>query len=463
MKIVPTALVLLLILTGCAVSPEYRRPPTRLPEQYAEAPPQDAQASPINPAWWKLFNDPLLDELQEKAAARNPDIHEAAARIEEADAVLRQTGAALLPAIDLGAAGKRSRSSTETAVPLPPGAPILQTDYRASLSTAFEVDFWGKLRAASAAARAQVLAARHADATVRLTLAGLVARNYLNLRALDAQLAVVRETLRSRRDSLRLTQDKLRGGVASRIDVAQAESAVAAVVAQLAELRQQRDLAQHQVALLTGTPDLQLGTGDIGDLPLPPAPPLGLPARLLEARPDIRQAEENLIALNARIGVAKAALFPAISLTGLLGGQSMELSNLFASGARIWSLGFALSLPIFDAGRLDAQVDQATAQQKQGVAAYQRAVENAFREVNDALAAARQSAAAEAALTTRREAARQVLELTEERRQAGYSAYPEVLDAQRSLNDAQLAFVQNRQARLAAAVELFRAMGGGWQ
>jgi multidrug efflux system outer membrane protein len=207
---------------------------------------------------------------------------------------------------------------------------------------------------------------------------------------------------------------------------------------------------------------MKLAPGDVFALPLVPVPPAGLPSTLLDRRPDIRQAEEALVAANAQIGIARAALFPTLSLTAAAGTQSAELDTLLTSGARIWTLGFGLALPIFDAGRREARVDQARARREQAVAGYQRAIETGFREVSDALVNVQQTGESEAELLARLQAARNALELSTLRYQSGYSPYLEVLDAQRTANDAELAFVRNRQARLGFSVDLMKALGGGW-
>ncbi|MBI3546576.1 MAG: efflux transporter outer membrane subunit [Gammaproteobacteria bacterium] len=452
-----------IIVAGCAVGPDYQRPATALPAQYnesASATEQDTVA--VTRDWWKLFNDATLNELMEKALQNNADVQLAVARMEEADAALRATGAALFPEIDLGASGTRSRSSVLAATPLPPGTPVIRKNIRATVGTAFELDFWGKLRRASEAARAQVLASRYAKDTVELTLAGLIVQSYLSLRALDAQIILSRNTLSNRQAALTLTQHRADGGIASELDVQLAEGARAVIAAQIIDLEQQRALAQHQLAFLSGSFDLKVSENDLRQLPVPPLPPPGLPSSLLESRPDVRQAEAQLIAANAKIGVAKAAYFPSISLTGNYGGESKALSDLFKPGAKIWSTGIGLNLPIFDAGRISAQVDQARAQQKQAIASYQRSLQNAFKDVNDALVTVRQTTAGEVELEARQRAAEKALALSEIRYKAGYSAYLEVLDAQRTLNEASLALVRNRQARLSATVDLFKAIGGGW-
>jgi multidrug efflux system outer membrane protein len=231
----------------------------------------------------------------------------------------------------------------------------------------------------------------------------------------------------------------------------------------LIELTRLRALTLHQLAVLTGELNLQLEAGDLRALPVPPTPPAGLPSALLESRPDIRQAEQNLIAENARIGIAKAALYPTISLTGIFGGESLELGDILKSGARIWTFGLGLDLPIFDSGKRESRVEQATARQKQALAQYQTAIQNAFREVNDALISRRLNAEREQAYMQSEAFAKKALSVAENRYKSGYSAYLEVLDAQRVHNDATLNVVQAKQATFLATVELFKALAGDWR
>ena len=451
-----------LLVSGCAVGLDYQRPQVSLPARYAEPVESSDQATVTTLEWWKLFNDSQLDDLVARAFARNYDLQQAVARIEEATGVLREAGAAQYPEVDFGANGTRKRLSQRTANPPSLNDNLVPRDYKASMSSAFELDFWGKLRRASEAARAQALGTEYGKGVVELTLAGSVTQTYLLLRSLDAQLAVSQETLAARSDSLEITNARYNGGLASGLDVEQARGAKAAAEAQIADLRQQRALAEHQLAVLTATPDLTLAAGDLRQLPLPPLPPAGLPSALLEARPDIRVTEQQLIAANARIGVAKAALFPTISLTGSVGSESGALADLFKSNAGIWGVGVGLDFPIFAAGKYSARVDQATAQQKQALAAYHQAILNGFREVRDALTTATQRALGEAALETQRQAAAEALRLANVRYASGYSPYLEVLDAQRTANDTTLSYIRTRQSRLAAAVDLFKALGGGW-
>ena len=452
-----------LLLGGCAVvGPDYERPLVNLPGAYADAPADVGSPLAILPEWWRLYGDQQLDGLVAAALERNADMRLAVARIEEADANLREAGAAFLPELDLGATPNRSRISNSTATPVPASIPLARNDLRFTLGTSFEIDFWGKLRRALEATRALALSSRYAKEVVTLSLAGLTTQTYFSLRSLDAQVAVTRATLTSRRETLDLVRRRVHGGIASDLDLNQADLARADASAQLKELQRQRALVEHQLATLTGRLDLALPAGDLLTLPLPPPPPAGLPSSLLERRPDIRLAEQQLIATNAQIGIARAAMFPTISLTSYYGGESTSLSALLGSGAGIWSLGFALALPVFDAGRYAARSEAAEARQKQSVAAYQKSVETAFREVADALVSVMQSTAAEEDQWARLQAARNVLRLAGLRYESGYSAYLEVLDAQRTANEAELAFVRNRQLRLSASVDLMKALGGGW-
>jgi len=264
-------------------------------------------------------------------------------------------------------------------------------------------------------------------------------------------------------ESLALTKRRLEGGVVSVLDVHQAQLALDNLKSQQVELQRQRAISEHQLGLLTGDLNVDVASAELLTLPTPPMPPAGLPSSLMEARPDVRQTEQQLIAANANIGVAKAALYPSITLTGAFGGESLELNDLLKSAARVWSLGIGLDLPIFNAGRLDAKVDQATAKQKQALASYQASVQTAFKEVNDALVSLRRYKEVEVIAQSRQETAKKMLDVSQNRYKSGYSAYLEVLDAQRSYYEATQSFVQSRQNVLTASVDLFKALGGGWQ
>jgi len=450
-------------LAGCMVGPNYERPQTPLPGKYPDEPSANASAAaaaPVRAEWWRLYDDPTLNDLLASALTDNLDVVFAVARIEEADADLREVNASLFPEIDLGGAGARSRASGSIASPSPVR---LSNDFRVALSTSFEIDFWGRLRRQVESARAQVLATYYAKDVVALSLAGLTTQTYFSLRSLDAQIAATRETLKTRQDYLDIVRRRADSGLASDLDLNQALGARSDAAAQLKDLTRQRSLAEHLLGTLTGKLDLKLPEGDLAQLPVPPIPPTGLPSTLLERRPDIREAEESLVAANAQIGVAKAALLPRISLTGALGGESDELGSLLSTGGRIWSIGFALAQPIFTAGRLSAEVDATTARQKQAVATYQKSIQTAFREVADALTNVEQTGASVADLQASVDASRNALRLATLRYESGYANYLDVLDALRSLNVSQLALIRNQQALLSATVDLMKALGGGWE
>jgi multidrug efflux system outer membrane protein len=450
-----------LSLVACQmVGPDYARPKQALPATYQEAQASEAPEA-ISNQWWTLYNDEVLNGLIAKACKNNTDIKIAAARIEEADGYMREVGAALFPQVNLDSSASRYKVTELGATPLFGGSPT-RSNINVKLSTTFELDFWGKLRRAQESAKAQALGSRFAKDTIDLSLKSLVTGDYLLLRSLEAQIELSKASMKSREDSLALTQRRLEGGVSSALDVHQAEVAYNNLKAQLADLTRQRSIIEHQLAVLTGDLDLKISSGDINVLPIPPVPPAGLPSTLLEARPDVRQAEQNLIAANAKIGVAKAALFPTISLTAGFGGESKDLGDVLKSAARIWNGGLSLNLPVFDSGRLNSKVDQATAEQKQLLASYERAVQNAFTEVNDALVNVRQNTEREAALNASQLSASKALEIANNLYKSGYTGYLEVLDAQRVFNDASLAYVQSRQARLTSTVEMFKALGGGW-
>jgi outer membrane protein, multidrug efflux system len=461
-----TPLALAVLLSGCAVGPDYLRPANWLPAAFKEAPTAVAETKAENAAidqrWWTLFNDSTLNALVDQALLGNADLRSAIARVEQADAAAREAGASLFPNIDAQAAGSNTHLSEKTATWSVNSPETLRTR-SAGLSLSYELDVWGRVRRSNEAARASLLASQYGRDSIRLSVAGLVAANYLNLRAVDAQLAVTSLSLTSREESAILVKTRVDAGLVSPLDQYQADGALAALQAQLADLRRARALLAHQLALLTGQPALEIAPGELAALPLPPLPPAGLPADLIEARPDVRQAEQQLIAANANIGVAKAAYYPRFALTGALGSESKTLSDLFSSSAGTWSAGLSLLMPILDFGRTTARVDQAKAINEQSLIAWQKTLETAYKEVRDALVSLREYGAAESAQQVRADSARKALELARLRYDAGYSGYLEVLDAQRSANDAELAVISTRQARLAAAVELFKALGGGWQ
>jgi len=447
-------------LISCSlVGPDYKRPDINLPNTYHQEINKDNVLTDLN-MWWKLYQDPALNELMDKALVKNTDINAAVARVEESDAYLKEIDAALLPEVNLTSQASRTKSTTTGATTF--GRPI-KKDYLIRIGTSFELDFWGKLRRAKESARAEYLASQFSKDTVELTLQSLLTSNYLLLRSTDSQILALKANVKYREENLALTKKRLEGGLVSALDVHQAEAAFNNLSAQLSDVMRQREIIFNQLAVLSGDMNLVIPELTIDTLIIPPTPPSGLPSSLLEVRPDVREAEQMMIAANANIGVAKAALFPTISLTANFGAQSAALSNLNKSGSDIWGAGLGLSLPIFDSGRVRAKIDQATAKQKQALSYYESSVQNAFREVNNALVSLKEYTEQENDLKLTQDAAKKAMDISSNRYKAGYSSYMEYLDAQRVYNDASIAYIQKRQLRLIASVELFKSLGGGWQ
>ena len=463
-RLSPLAAALALALAGCAVGPDYKRPASTLPQAYKEAPAETAPAA-IDQQWWHAFNDAELDALVDKALKDSTDIRIAIARVEQADAVARQAGAVLYPEINGSGSATRGRVSEFSPSAPPAGSPLIGNNFQLAASTAYELDFWGKLRRTRESALALADASRYSRDTVRLTLAGDVAGTYLSLRSNDAQIAATRATLQTREEAYTIAERRYKSGSTSRLDLEQAENSRANAAAQLSVLLQARALNADLLAQLVGDPNLEISEtgGDLSKLPIPPSPPVGLPSTLLDARPDVRAAESQLASANANIGVAKAALFPSISLTGAFGVQSTDLSDLFKGGAKMWSTGALIDLPLFDAGRRSARLDEATAAQKEAVEQYRKASENAYREVRDALVSVSQNAETEKQYERALTAARNVERISRARYEAGSAAFLELLDAQRSTNDAQVLYIRARLNRLTSSVDLYKALGGGWQ
>lgn len=462
---------------GCTtLGPDYQRPTVSLPAGYgdtaapaglgASAAPTTAAsgadaASPLSADWWTPFGDRALDALVAKALAANADVAQAVARVEQADALLRETSGATWPTLSAGSGASRARTSARSRNN-PTGQAIEGNSFSASLSTSFELDLWGRLARATEAARSQLLASEAARDTVRLTIAGAVAQAWFALRSLDEQLVTQRATVRSREETARVVGQRLGGGAASRLDAEQAEVQRADAALLLRELQRQRQVVQSQLALLVGEPGWTVAESPLGAQAVPPQPPAGLPSTLLERRPDIRRAEELLVAANAQIGIARAAMYPSLSLTGAFGFESTALGELLSAPARFWSAGVGLSLPLFDGGRNAARVDAAGARQREAVAAYQLAVSTAFKEVADALANLRAARESQADAEARSAAAERALKLAQARFEAGYSGSLERLESERSAAAAALEVVRNRERQLAATVDLMKALGGGW-
>jgi outer membrane protein, multidrug efflux system len=442
-------------------------PPIEAPSAYRDADPSALTWKTAEPAehfvrgeWWKLFADPALDALETRALAANQDLRAAAARVEQARAAAGLARSNYWPQIAANGFVTRERTSSTTEAVFPDR---LTTTYAAPLSVSWELDLFGRVRHLTASARADAESSAAAFESVRLALTSDVAANYFALRAADQELALLRDTIALRRRALELVSARLKIGTAAELDLARAESELATAEADAAALGNRRAALQNALSVLLGTaaPSFELSTISSQLSTLPSIPP-GLPAALLERRPDIAAAERALAAANARIGVAKAAFFPAISLTGAAGFASGEIDGLFKADSRIWSIGPSLYLPIFQGGRNRANLQRSRAVYDEAVATFRQRVLVAFREVQDALTAtqllAEQSRAQDRALA----AARRASALAQTRYDAGYVSYLEVIDAQRTSLAIERASVQLAAQRLNTSVALIKSLGGGW-
>ena len=449
------------MITSCTlVGPDYKRPEINLPNAYHQEVNKENIATDLN-NWWKLYQDPALDDLMDKALNKNVDINAAIARLEEADAYLKQVGAALIPSVDLTSQGNRSKA-TETGIIPPSFVRPFRKNFNIQLGTSFELDFWGRLRRAKESARAEYIASQYSKDTVVLSLQTTLASNYLLLRSIDSQILALKDNVVSRKENLELTKKRLESGLISALDLHQAKAALNNLSAQLSDLMRQREIVENQLILLSGDMNLNIPENKLNALITPPIPPANMPSSLLESRPDIKEAEQIMIAANANIGVARAALFPNIILTANFGRESAELKNINKTGSDIWGIGLGLTLPVFDSGRAQARVSQATAKQKQALSYYESSIQNAFKEVNNALVSLKEYTEQENDLKLTQDAAKKAMDIASNRYKAGYSSYLEYLDAQRVFNDASISYIQKRQLRLIASVELFKSLGGGW-
>lgn len=462
------AIVLLasLVTASCTLGPDYTRPVIQTPADFRGAPaaPPDA-ASLADIRWFDLFRDPALTQLVTLALEQNFDVRIAAERVLQARALYRITNAERFPAVDASAAvvGTRvSQTGANRAIPRGADPDVAYTEVGFSLG--WELDVWGRLRRLSESARAQYAATEEARRGVITTLVGDVTETYLALRALDVELEIARRTRDVALDSLRLTEARRDRGVGTALDVRQAEQLLHIASGQIAGIEREIEQTENALSLLAGQLPGDVPRGLALDaFQAPPDVPPGLPSALLERRPDIRQAEQELIAANAQIGAAKAEYFPRIGLTGFLGAQSRALSDLLTSPARVWSASAGAVAPIFNAGRTGATVRLTEAVQRELVVNYQRAIYTAFREVSDALAAYRKTREQRTEQERLVNALRASAQLSGQRYEAGVDSYLQVLDARRNLFQGELDLTRLRERELASIVQLYRALGGGWQ
>jgi outer membrane protein, multidrug efflux system len=460
-----SCVVAVLIVGGCAVGPDYHRPKNAVPAAY-RFDPNPVPDSFGDKGWWEIYQDPLLLKLIETALADNFDVRIAAARVDEARAQLGIARLQQLPQVSLGAGGQRARTS---AFELTPGEPAIINVFELQGNLSYEIDFWGKYRRASEAARAQLLASRYSHDDVAAGLVASVATAYFTLQTLDEQLVITRRTVESRQKFVDLTRAQHERGTVSGLDVATAQAQLATAEAVIPDLQRQIGQTEDQLSVLLGSsPDAVLRGNDgqlkrMADASPPPVPPAGLPSSLLERRPDLRAAEENLVAANAEVGVARANLYPSITLTASGGVISTALSSLFTSPAHGWSFGGSFLQPLLDPQRSYFQVEAANAQKREALLQYQKSVQTAFQEVSDALIARQKYAEAQASQQAQVDAERTANTIALARYRVGYSSYFNVIDADRDLFTAELALSSAHLNTLLSMVQLYRALGGGWQ
>ena len=448
-----------LLMAGCALGPDYKRPAISTPADWRTS--ATTIDSLANVAWWQFYRDPVLTNLIALALTNNHDVEIAAARVEQALGGYRAQRSVLWPTLDASGSWTRARSGYT-------GSTGNTFDAFGLLS--YEVDIFGRNRRLSESARAQWLASEEGHRAVYLSLVGNVAATYFNLRILDAQLAVARQTLASRTNSFELVRIKYNEvagkgqGIVSELDVKQAETQVHVARSSIASLERAVAVTENALSFLIGRNPGGVDRGqalasqlELGVIPA------GLPSDLLLRRPDLRAAEQQLIAANANIGAARAAYFPTLSLTAALGSQSIAVEDLFSGPSRAWRFAPQVTTPIFNAGRIRAGVQTAQARQREALAAYEQAIQNAFREVDDGLVSVvklrEQLAADEDAV----HAERKRLELSRLRYEGGVASYSDVLDAERFLFNAELQSIQTRGDWLIACAQLYKSLGGGWR
>ena len=462
-------LLLVAALAGCAVGPDYKRPAVDAPAAYRTAASDTKAPAGTNSfadlGWWQVFQDPQLTTYVGEALTNNWDIKIAAARVLQAEAALRVARSQFFPTVSAGGDLVTARASRNGATTVPSGVDPQRNygDVFGSMS-AYEVDLWGKIRRANESARASYLATQEAQRTVRQSLVSQVATSYLGLLALDYELEIARRTLQARTNSLLLTVAREEGGVAAMQDVAQAKILVYGAEASIVDLQRQCEQQVNALCILLGRNpgSIQRGEG-FAVQQVRAEVPAGLPSTLLERRPDIRSAEQQLVAANANVGQAKAAFYPQLTLTGLYGFQSVAFSDLFTSAAQTWQFGPAVTLPLFTGGRLRANLKSTRAQYEEALATYQQTVQGAFRDVSDALISYQRTREFAARQTLCTQANREATELANIRYDGGVTSYLEVLYNEQELFTAELNLAQARLNELLSVVQLYRALGGGWQ
>ena len=452
-----------LLLPGCTLGPKYRRPPVTVPDTYRGLAPDSGPqttASLGDEKWWTVFQDEQLQALIREALSQNYDVRIAATRVFQAQAALGITRADQFPTITGGA------STANLGIPRTKNLPALETSSnQVNLSLFWELDFWGKYRRATEAARATLLATEWGQKAVMSSLVSNVASAYFQLLELDSEMEISRRTLTSRKESLRLVEIRARGGVTSLIDVRQSEQLVYTAAESIPDLERLIEQQENLISILLGRNPAPVTRGKpLVETPVAlPVVPAGLPSSLLDRRPDIQAAEQQLIAANARIGVAKAAYFPEITLTAVGGYQSSALTSLFSGPAGFWNFGGQLLQPIFTGGRIRSNVRLTEAQQQEAVLTYEQSIQQAFRDVSDSLVAYRKNQEFRAQQQLLTASAQDATRLANVRYEGGATSYLEVLDSDTRYFDAQFGLAQAQLNERLALVQLYNALGGGWQ
>ena len=449
------------LVGGCAVGPNYQRPTVNAPATF-RGEIEISTNSFANLPWWQVFHDDTLQNLIRTALTNNYDLRIAVTRVEQARALAAQARAGFFPQINYATTAARGKNVAGGNTPSPTGT--IGDVFAADVNASWEIDLWGRIRRLNESARAQFLASQEARRGVTISLIAQVAQNYFQLLALDQQLEIARQSTNSFGQSLKIFNQRLQGGVASILETSSAEALMDSAAATIPGLEQQIALQENQLSVLLGQNPRAIARGKLSlDNQTPSEIPAGLPSALLERRPDIREAEQQLRSANAELGVAKADFFPKLNLTGLFGEVSPELAAFTSGGSVAWGVAAGLAGPVFHGGQLRAQYVQAQAAREQFSLQYQASVLNAFQEISDALISREKSASARTQQLRAVEAYKIAVKISLERYRSGNADYYEVLQEQQLLFPAEKVLVQFQLNQLLAVVQLYRALGGGWE
>ncbi len=462
-----TMVVLAALAAGCRVGPNYERPELAPPPQYRGQPaPPATPESMADLPWWQVFDDPVLQGLIREGLANNVDLSIASARVLEARALAGVAKSYLYPDISVGAGFSGEQVSRVGSPPVPKTAsPDRVYDNGALVGTlSWEIDLFGRLRRGKEAAFAQYLATEEGRKGLLVTLVGDIASTYFYLRELDLELEIARRTVKINEETVVYYERRLQGGVSNRLEVDQARANRAVTAAAIPDIERQIALAENALSILLGKPPAAVPRGRaLTERDVPPGVPSGLPAQLLERRPDVRQAEQLLVAANANIGAAKALFFPTITLTGSAGSVSKSMNDFLSGDSLVWSLGAGLLQPLFNGGRIKQNYEAAKARYEQAMGQYRKSALNAYREVADSLVTIEKSGQVRVELEVGVEALRDAVQLARARYDTGLSSYLEVLLADQQLFSQERALARARGAQLRSYAQLYRALGGGWQ